>query len=330
MGVSLLHIWGVKPTFHRSNFGAAALAVLWLNALAAGGALQAQTAVNVTDTTGWNPWVTASNTIMSDAYNDQQTGQGADDFVGDSTHAGFFQKAGTIGGVDHLLLRARMQKFDGADQWGNGGNWGVGIDVQGDGSIDLVMMLSENSGNPNNRTRTITFGDPGAGANTGPSTTTWTFPTQTAINLTVNTTYDVMQAGDGSTFGGNADAFVSFAVSFANLQAAIRAYTPETSFTVNYTTRLSFISFTSTQNNSLNQDLFGTTGNTSSTQTWAQLGAMTGPMNSYGIVPEPSTYAQMAAMLGTASLLWWRRRRNASVASRSPGVSVAQPLPVRS
>lgn len=273
------------------------------------GLAQAQVAVSVTDTTGWNTWQKADLSYMSDATPDQQTGQGADDFASDATYAGFYQKAGTISGVDSLLFRARMDKFDGADQWGNGGNLGIGMDVNGDGALDLIMMMSESSGNPNNRNRTLTWGDPGAGANTGPSTTSWTFPTQTAITLTTNSTYDVVQAGDGSLLNGTADMFMSFAVSFANLQAAVRAYTPFTTFDMTYDTRMSYIAFTSTQANSLNQDLFGVAGSTSSTLTWAELGAITGPANAFGVVPEPATYAQVGMFLLAAGLVAYRRRK---------------------
>lgn len=281
------------------------VALLWLGLAVA----RAQAQVAVTDPTGWNAWAKADLSLMSEITTDQQTGQGADDFAADATYPGFYQKAGTIGGADHLLFRARFDKFDGADQWGNGGNLGIGMDVNGDGALDLILMMSEGSGNPNNRTRTLQWGDPGAGANTGPSTTTWTFPTQTPITLTTNTTYDVMQAGDGSLLNGTADMFLSFAVSFANLQAAVRAYTPYTSFTMTYDTRMSYIAFTSTQANSLNQDLFGTTGNTSSTLTWAELGAITGPANAWGVVPEPATYAQVAMLVLTGAGVYLRRRK---------------------
>lgn len=271
---------------------------------------QAQVAVSVTDDIStWNAWQKADLSLMSEITTDQQTGQGADDFAADATFAGFYQKAGTIGGADHILFRARFDKFDGADQWGNGGNFGIGMDVNGDGAVDLIMMMTEGSGNVKNRTHTLTWGDPGAGANTGPSTTTWTFPTQTAIDLTVNTTYDVTQVSDGSVLNGTADMFLSFAVSFANLQAAVRAYTPYTTFTMTYDTRMSYIGFTSTQANSLNQDLFGTTGNTSSALTWAELGAITGPANAWGVVPEPATYAQMTAFVLVAGIVAYRRRK---------------------
>lgn len=277
--------------------------------------MQAQVAVSVTDSTGWNTWQKADLSYMSDATPDQQTGQGADDFASDATYAGFYQKAGTIGGVDSLLFRARMDKFDGTDQWGNGGNLGIGMDVNGDGALDLIMMMSESSGNPNNRTRTLMWGDPGAGANTGPSTTSWTFPAQTAITLTTNTTYDVVQTDDGSMLNANADMFMSFAVSFANLQAAVRAYTPFTTFDMTYDTRMSYIAFTSTQANSLNQDLFGVAGSTSSALTWAELGAITGPANAWGIVPEPATYAQVGMLILAGGLVACRRRK--AIANRN-------------
>lgn len=274
------------------------------------GVAQAQVAVNITDSTGWNSWTKADLTLMADTVADQQTGQGADDFVSAPNFGGFYQKAGTIGGVDNMLFRARLDKYDGDDRWGNGGNLGIGMDVNGDGALDLILMMSESSGVVNNRTRTLTWGDPGTGTNTGPSTTTWTFPTQTATTLTVNSTYDVMQTDDGSLLNGTPDMFLSFAVSFANLQAAVRAYTPFTTFNMTYDTRMSYIAFTSTQASSLNQDLFGTTGNTSSTLTWAELGAITGPANAWGVVPEPATYAQVGMFLLAGGLVAYRRRKH--------------------
>ncbi len=132
-----------------------------LAAFFAAGALQAQTAISVTDTTGWNPWVSPSGTMIQDLQADQQTGQTTDDFVGDATYAGFQQKAGTIGGTDSVLFRARFDTFAGADKWGNGGNFGIGMDLNGDGAVDLITMYAEGSGNVNGRSRTVTFGTPG-------------------------------------------------------------------------------------------------------------------------------------------------------------------------
>lgn len=276
----------------------------------------AQSTISVTDTTGWTPWTLGSGgVVMSDVQGDQQTGQGQDDFVGDSSTYALTMKAGQLNGTDTMLFQARFNSYTAEDQWGNGGNFGIGMDVDGNGSVDLIMMFSEGSGKPKNRSHTITFGQPGTDANTSPSTTSWTFPTQTAINLTVNTDYNYTLATSGTSFGGDSDSWLTFGISFANLQNAIRSYAKETTtgqfgnYTFDYTSRITYIAFTSTQNNALNQDLAGTNGNTSSTSTWAQLGAISAPMTPTGFVPEPATYAQVGVLLAFGGLMVYRRRR---------------------
>lgn len=291
-------------------------------------AVHAQSVISVADTTGWTSWVTKSGAIMQDPAADQQTGQGQDDFVGDATYAGFQQKAGTLNGVDTVMFRTRFNKFDGTNQWGNGGNLGLGLDLDGNGTIELVMVMSENSGNAANRTRTITFATPGSGANDGPSTTTWSFPTQTAITLTAYTgsnpttaDYSLVQATDGSNFSGTPDAWLTFGISFANLQNAIRQWAKgptgqaagywnsgNTLYNLTYNSTIAYIGYTTQQTNALNQDLFGTTGNTTATISFTQLGAVTPPMDAYGRVPEPATYAQLGAFLLAAGFIGWRRR----------------------
>lgn len=264
--------------------------------------LPAQTAISVTDATGWNAWTTGNGTVMTDPVADQQTGQGQDDFVGDTTHVGFMQKAGTVGGTDSVAWRVRMNKYD---TKGFGGSLELGMDLNGDGSVDLVMKMTDKSG------QSLSFATPGTGTNTGPSTTSWgSFVGPLALSAS---TYNYQQAADGSSFSGTADAFVTFAISFANLQNAIQTYAGPAfaGYTVGYTTRISYIGFTSTQGNAINQDLFGTTGNLSSTATFASLGAGTGPMDSFGVVPEPSTYAQVGAFLLAGGLMAWRRARKA-------------------
>jgi hypothetical protein len=305
--------------------------------LMAGGAVStalAQSAISVADTTGWNPWTTNGVTLIADPRGDQQTGQGQDDFVGDQTYYGFAQKAGTLNGVDTLMFRGRFDKFDAVNQWGgNGGNFGIGIDLNGDGKINLVMVMTEGSGNAANRSRVIRFGSPGTGANDGPSTTTWTIDTSAggisqslvAFNGSNSSTatYSLVQATDGSNFGGNADSWLTFGISFQTLQDAIRRYARDANgnvgansifanYTVDYTTRMAFIGYTSTQLNSLNQDLFGTSGNNSSTSTWGQLGVQTPPQDAYGVVPEPATYAQLGALMLAGAFIAYRQRRRAT------------------
>jgi hypothetical protein len=262
----------------------------------------AQVTVSVTDTTGWNPWIKADGTWMTDPAADQQTGQGQDDFVGSTTVAGFLQKAGSLAGTQSYVFRARMDKYDSK---GFRGNWINGMDLDGDGDLDLFMRLSDTSGGTS-----VAFALPGTGLNISPSTTTigsW----QGATTLTAST-YNYQQV-TADQFNGTADAYVTFAISFANLQTAIQTYAGSafSTFQVNDNTRISFIASTSTQGNALNQDIYGTAGNTSSTLTWAQLGASTGMTTPLGIIPEPATYAQVGFLLLTGGVVAWRQRRNA-------------------
>lgn len=296
-------------------------------ALSGASAARAQT-LNATTNTGWTTW-TFGGGAMVDFSGDQQTGQGADDFVGDNGIFTMASQAGTASfapTTDYLFFRARMNDYSADDKWGNGGNWGVGMDLDGDGDLDLIVMMSESAGNVNNRSRTVTFGTPGTGANTGPSTTTWSFASQTAITLTLNQSYDLQSATavDGQSYGGNADAWLTFGLSFAQLQTAIRTYadndanpataSPFANYTLTYDSRIAMISFTSTQSNALNQDLAGVNGGTSSTLTFAALGAITPQMGPGGYVPEPSTYAQIGVLLSVAGFIAYRRRKKSGQA----------------
>lgn len=276
----------------------------------------AQPVVSVTDTTGWTGWTKPDNTIMTDAAADQQTGQGSDDFVGDTTFAAFAQKAGTIGGVDHILFQARMNVYRAQ---GFASYITLGMDLDGNGSIDLMLGMDAKSSQFN-----LKFATPGTGANTSPSTTTWgSF--QGGVNLDAST-YNYAETTT-STFGGNNDALVNFGISFANLQAGIRAYAPAAfaNFTMTYNTTIAFVAWTTTQQNAVNQDMMGYTGKnyTKDTTTYADLGAITPPISPYGGVPEPATYAQLGLLLlAGAGITLWRRRR-----ARPLAPATAQPIP---
>lgn len=265
-------------------------------------ASSAQAQIALTDTAGWNAWTNSlTGAVIADTQADQQTGQGQDDFVGDSTFYAFKQKAGQLNGVDTVAFQVRMDKYDAKNQFS--GMLTLGMDLDGNGSLDLLMQADDKS-----QTKGVWFATPGAGANDAPSTTTWgNFAGKIAFTAS---TYNYQQVYDGSTFGGNTDAFVSFAISFADLQNAIRTYASGafSSLTVDYMTQISYIAFTTTQGNAINQDLLGVPKNYSTTTTYASLGALTPPMNSWGVVPEPATYAQLAAMLLAGGLVTYRRR----------------------
>jgi hypothetical protein len=267
--------------------------------------------VSVSDLTGWNAWTSKlTNTYITDTQGDQQTGQGQDDFVGDATYAAFQQKAGTIGGTDYFLYRARMDKYD---TNGFRGMLTLGIDLNNNGSIDLLMQMDDKS-----QTKGIWFATPGTGANDSPSTTSWG---NFAGKITATTsTYNYMQATDTTTtFGANADAWVTFAISFTNLQNAIATYAPSyaaTVGTITYQTQFSYIAFTTTQGNSINQDLLGVPKNYTTTTTYANLGVLTPPTTAWGSVPEPATYAQLGALLLAGGFVAYRRRSQRQVAAQ--------------
>jgi hypothetical protein len=280
-------------------------------------AARAQTNIFVTDTTGWTAWTKADGTIMQDAVNDQQTGQGADDFVGDTTYAAFAQKAGLINGTTAgILWQTRMNTFQSG---GLAGYITVGMDLDGNGSIDLMMGVDAKSATMN-----LKFATPGGGANTSPSTTTWgNF--QGGVNLT-SATYNYAQASTGS-LGGTPDALVTFGISFADLQTGIRTYAGAAfaNYTVDYTTRMSFVAWTTTQQKSVNQDMMGYTGKgyEKNTTSYVSLGSMTPPIDAYGKVPEPATFVQFGLLLlGGSALVWIRRRarRTAVAPPISPAV----------
>ena len=293
----------------------------------------AQTSVGTT--TGWIAWNSGlTGNLMADPGADQQTGQGTDDFIGNgSTVPAMMQQAGTLsantGGGTYILFRARMGKYTSAGFGaGNGANLSLGIDLNDNGSLDLIMDL-------NTKTSIIVqFAQPGTGANTGPSTTSWgNFAgaitlasyeydyrqTTDSIVLNSNGTSGTPTDQNGSTASSYAsNAWVTFAITYANLQTAVRAYAKDgltggtfAGYTLDDLSHLSFIGFTSTQGNAINQDLLGTEKNMNSILTFAQLGATTTYIRpGGGPIPEPSSVYQLGGLLGGGLLIEaWRRRK---------------------
>lgn len=284
-----------------------------LAALGAAGISWGQGTISVTDTTGWNAWTKADGTIMQDAQADQQTGQGADDFVGDLTNAAFAQKAGLIGGTtDGVIFQTRMDVYQAS---GLAGYITMGMDLDGNGSIDLLMGIDAKSA-----TKNIKFATPGTGANTSPSTTSWgNFAG--GVNLTAST-YNYAQAS--SSIAGTADALVTFGISFADLQTGIRTYAGSAfaNYTMTYTSSIAFVAWTTTQQKSINQDMVGYNGKgyEKDTTTYTDLGAITPPINAYGIVPEAATFVQLGLLLlgGSALMLRQRQQRRKQAAPVQP------------
>src|SRR5947209_12575964 len=124
--------------------------------------------VDVTSPTPtWTPVTYGSN--VPDPSNDQQTGTGEGDIVGDQTHPSLytaFGDAGILSLTDGTIgFRVRLGADDNPP--GFKAAFFAGVDANHDGAIDLFIGVN-NSGASN----VIGIWSPGAGANTSPNTTT--------------------------------------------------------------------------------------------------------------------------------------------------------------
>ncbi len=242
-------------------------------------------------TTNWTAITYGSN--LPDPSNDQQTGSGEGDIVGNLSHPSSyaaFGDAGTPSKTDGTLgFRIRL----GADSNPPGfdGAIFVGIDANRDGALDIFIGVN-NSGS----SALLGMWNPGAGSNTSPSTTTigntaLVLYIQTASNINfspVSLSIDptVGTATDLNADGKN-DYFLTFSVPFADIVAQLAAR-GITGF--DQTTALNYVIATSTQGNSLIQDLNGVAKNYDSNATWGTLGAQSNATSADIIaVPELST-----------------------------------------
>jgi hypothetical protein len=182
--------------------------------------------------------------------------------------------------------------------------FGIGFDANSDGVIDLFLGVS-NTGSSDE----IGIYNAGSGLNTSPSTTS-IVSTGVFSYAELSSNYD-WSAVDGtidptaSSFDldndGKTDYFLSFFVPFQDIVDALTAI-GITGFQDD--SQFQLIAGTSTQANALNQDLGGPNGGTSSTETWANLGAMSQTLTPLA-VPEPDTGALLA--LGLVAIAANRR-----------------------
>ena len=241
---------------------------------------------------------------------DHQTGQPAGDIVGTGTNYGFFttfDNNGDASRVDGTLgFRVRLDAAGGSSSkpafdrvlW-------VGIDANGNGSVDAFLGVST-QGN----TSTLGIYAPGDSANTSPKTTSIAAsPTYSYAITSDNYSYrpvdSVFDGGTTNDLNANTvDYYLSFTVPFADVAAFLGLNPADAD-----QRPLRYVLATSTQHNSLNQDLGGIQGNIGSTSSWEELGGFTQPMNASGfIIPEPSTALLVAC--GFTLAVTRRRRTN--------------------
>ena len=262
-------------------------------------------------------------------YNvDQQTGQGQSDIVGTATDPGFYtayDDGGTAGstGDDYIAFRIRTNDQNGNKDYYGGYLW-VGIDADGDNDIDAYINYTAS-----NSSTTVSIYGPGAGLNNSPSTSTVTAPNNTAAYVWTNPTgydqsnyraVDTLIDGGTTTNAGSPDDtsvdwYVTFQLPFASLINFLNDEgemgVGNTISGVDDTTPLRFIVASSTQANSLNQDIGGIDGNDPNYDpnlTWDQQpgSPLSQPFNGTGLVPEPSS--SLLLILGGLGLLLRRRR----------------------
>ena len=258
--------------------------------------------------TAWTPL--AGN---YDYLSDQQTGQASGDIVGSGTDAGFFttfNANGSASATDGTLgFRLRLDAAG-----GNANNpkfdrvaW-IGVDANGDNAIDAFLGLGMQGSSS-----TLGLYAPGDSANTSPSTTS--IASAATFSYTIDSSsYDyraVNYLTDGGTTNdvttstsGDVDYYLSFLVPLGDLVS----YLATKGIGITDQSALRYVLATSTQHNSLNQDLGGVNGGTNSSSTWTELGGFSPTVRANGSpVPEPSAFAIGASLLLLGAL---RRRRD--------------------
>lgn len=251
---------------------------------------------------------------------DQQTGQAAGDIVGSNpavpgANPGFFVSyddgSDPIPVDDFIQFRVRLD-----DHGGNNNspefdrNLWVGIDADLDGAIDGFVGV-----NRQGASNESAIYSPGSDLNISPSTTSISNSPYASYTLnSSNYDYRPVNVGiDGGTTddmttatSGDPDYYVSFAIPMADLTNFFASLA--TPLTFNKDTTVQYILATSTQANSLNQDLGGIDGGVNSSETWEDLGGFSPQVTGGGeVVPEPGVPALLASF--AVILLCGRARR---------------------
>jgi hypothetical protein len=271
-----------------------------------------QAAVAVSDPS--TSWI-----IMAGNYDfasDQQTGHASSDIVGVDENYGFFVTFNDFGSASdtdgQLGFRLRLDAAG-----GNKKNpafrhvaW-IGIDANMDESIDAFLGVNQ-SGNASE----ILISAPGGGNNKSPRSTSFAKNPHKSYGLNAdNYNYrPVDYLTDGGTTNdvtpdtsGDPDYYLSFMVPFSDVVGFLNGR----GISITDQSPLRYVVATSTQPNSLNQDIGGVDGGIDSAASWAAIGGYSEVISASGIldstlVPEPA--GGLLVLLGGTALALVRRR----------------------
>ena len=234
--------------------------------------------VSLTGKTGWTAVLSGAN---HDAVNDTQAGAADTDIVGDATHGALYTAYDDNGTAsvadDTLVFRMRIGNPTGSANFG--GVAVVGMDVNGDGRIDIFMNVDGR-----NNTKAVRLLDPGTGQNNSPSTTStaplpggWlssnglypmTSANYSAQDVSSSTDPNWNGTTDIGTNGGN-DLFITWRIPMSDLTTVLAIASPADRYG-NYgprgstgiagfskDTAVKYIAMTQTQNGPINGDISG-------------------------------------------------------------------------
>jgi hypothetical protein len=260
------------------------------------------------DTAFWKP--TIFNTTNTVDYANDQTGAKVGDIVGDAKNPAFYTKfdnADTPSLTDGTLaFRVRLAEAKNYKKMDFNYNVFIGIDANNDHAVDLFVGANNS---PRGKDK-LGIWYPGTGPNTGPSTTTINKKPLMTFNEVIGVTYDFSKVVGLDTAatsfdldgGGKPDVFISFSFDFSYIVKALA----DKGITINeISPHLSYILATATKDNALNMDIAGIKGGTSSSLTFAELGAWRTPLTATGSAPEPA----VISLLGAGCLTLLARRR---------------------
>ncbi len=234
-------------------------------------------------------YTSTSTTFISDPINDQQTGQGQDDFVNSPNQPALFMGLGLINNVQSVGFRMYLNKFDSR---GFTGNIRIGLDVTGDGQIDT--FLGPKLGGSAN-TQGIVFQAPTGPGNYSPSTTNLGTDFNRIPFTLENYNYQLLTTTIDSNWtnvGTNQNAVLSFSLPIQTLKDILA----QSGIVLTDQTYFNILAFSSTQSNAINQDILGSDGIVNNARFdgigggFGDYYALDGSYKKRPVTPEPSTY----------------------------------------